>query len=114
LKTEFKKAVALDWDGPEILNFVDELKDFADTAALVMNLDLVISVDTATAHLSASLGKPVWLLTRYDACWRWGLDREDCPWYPSLKIYRQPSLGDWETVIQRVRQDLLAWCVDQH
>lgn len=113
-ETEFKKAVALDWDGPEILNFVDELKDFADTAALVMNLDLVISVDTATAHLSASLGKPVWLLTRYDACWRWGLDREDCPWYPSLKIYRQPSLGDWETVIQRVRQDLLAWCVDQH
>lgn len=113
-ESEFKKTVTLDWGGPEILNCVDELKDFSDTAALVMNLDLVISVDTAAAHLSASLGKPVWLLTRYDACWRWGLDREDSPWYPSLKIYRQPSLGDWDTVMQKIRHDLLAMCADQH
>jgi ADP-heptose:LPS heptosyltransferase len=90
-----------------IHDYGDELKDFSDTAALVINLDLVISVDTATAHLAASLGKPVWLLTRYDACWRWGIDREDSPWYPSLKIYRQPSLGDWDTVVQKVRNDLV-------
>ena len=104
---DFRKTVSLGWDGPVIHDYGDELKDFSDTAALVINLDLVISVDTATAHLAASLGKPVWLLTRYDACWRWGIDREDSPWYPSLKIYRQPSLGDWDTVVQKVRNDLV-------
>jgi tetratricopeptide (TPR) repeat protein len=113
-ETEFKQTVALDGGGPEICNYVNELKDFSDTAALVMNLDLVISVDTATAHLSASLGKPVWLLARYDACWRWGLEREDSPWYPSLKIYRQPSLGDWDTVMLKIRHDLVAMCADHH
>ena len=113
-ESEFRQAVAADWDGPLIHDHVHELKDFSDTAALVMNLDLVIAVDTSTAHLAASLGKPVWLLNRYDTCWRWLLDREDSLWYPSLKIYRQPSIGDWDTVMQRVRQDLLAWCAEQH
>ena len=106
-ESEFRQAVADGWDGPFIHDHVNELKDFSDTAALVMNLDLVIAVDTSTAHLAATLGKPVWLLNRYDTCWRWLLDREDSPWYPSIKIYRQPSWGDWDSVMQRVRSDLI-------
>lgn len=107
-ESEFSQAVAAGWDGPVIHDHVIELKDFSDTAALVMNLDLVIAVDTSTAHLAASIGKPVWLLNRYDTCWRWLLEREDSPWYPSIKIYRQTSSGDWDGVMQRVRADLLA------
>ena len=92
-----------------VQDHVHELKDFSDTAALVMNLDLVIAVDTSTAHLAASLGKPVWLLNRYDTCWRWLLEREDSPWYPSIKIYRQSTWGDWDGVMQKVRADLLVF-----
>ena len=106
-ESEFRQSVAVGWDGPLIHDHVHELKDFSDTAALVMNLDLVIAVDTSTAHLAASLGKPVWLLNRYDTCWRWLLEREDSPWYPSVKIYRQASWGDWDGVMQRVRTDLM-------
>jgi tetratricopeptide (TPR) repeat protein len=105
-ESEFKQALITGWDGPVIHNVVDELKDFLDTAALVLNLDLVIAVDTSTAHLAATLGKPVWLLNRYDTCWRWLLDTEDSPWYPSVKIYRQPSIGYWDTVMQKIRFDL--------
>ena len=83
-----------------------EMEDFADTAALVANLDLVISVDTAVAHLAAALGKPVWLLDRFDPDWRWLLGRRDSPWYPSLRIYRQPRPGDWGTVLAEVAGDL--------
>ena len=108
-ESEFRQAVASGWDGPFIQDHVGELKDFSDTAALVMNLDLVIAVDTSTAHLAATLGKPVWLLNRFDTCWRWLLDREDSPWYPSIKIYRQPAYGDWESVMQRVKTDLVTW-----
>jgi hypothetical protein len=110
-ESEFRQAVASGWNGPVIQDYVDELKDFSDTAALVMNLDLVIAVDTSTAHLAATLGKPVWLLNRYDTCWRWLLDREDSPWYPSIKIYRQPSWGDWDSVMQKVRNDLIEMIV---
>ena len=88
------------------VNMSDELLDFADTAALIENLDLVISVDTSTAHLSAALGKPTWLLNRNDTCWRWLRDRQDSPWYPSVKIFRQPEVGDWKSVIQDVIADL--------
>ena len=79
-----------------------DIHDFADTAALIENLDLIISVDTSTAHLAGAMGKPVWLLNRFDTCWRWFLDREDSPWYPSMRIFRQPTPGDWTTVIQNV------------
>jgi tetratricopeptide (TPR) repeat protein len=79
-----------------------ELNDFAATAALVENLDLMISVDTSTAHLAGALGKPVWLLNRFDTCWRWFLDREDSPWYPTMRIFRQPQSGDWDSVIRSV------------
>ena len=82
------------------------VNDFADTAALVANLDLVISVDTAVAHLAAALGKPVWLLDRFDPCWRWLTGRRDSPWYPTLRLYRQPRPGDWEAVVAEVVRDL--------
>src|SRR5208337_1118017 len=67
-----------------------ELGDFAETAALIEALDLVISVDTAVVHLAGALGKPVWLLNRFDTCWRWLLGRDDSPWYPTLRQFRQP------------------------
>jgi tetratricopeptide (TPR) repeat protein len=78
------------------------LRDFADTAALVAALDLVISVDTATAHLAGALGKPVWLLNRFDTDWRWMTDRADSPWYPTMRIFRQPRRGDWDSVMSQV------------
>jgi hypothetical protein len=89
-----------------LTDFMDEMGDFADTAALIANLDLVISVDTAVAHLAAALGKPVWLLDRFDACWRWFVGRRDSPWYPTLRLYRQPRAGDWEAVLAEVARDL--------
>jgi tetratricopeptide (TPR) repeat protein len=83
-----------------------EMRDFADTAALIANLDLIISVDTAVAHAAGALGKPVWLLDRFDSCWRWLRGRDDSPWYPTLRIYRQPQPGDWDTVLDRITRDL--------
>jgi hypothetical protein len=82
------------------------LTDFSETAALIDNLDLVISVDTAVAHLAASLNKPVWLLNRYNTCWRWLLERSDSPWYPSMRIFRQPQPGDWNAVIEAAAEAL--------
>lgn len=91
-------ANVIDWTG--------ELNDFADTAALVENLDLVLSVDTSTAHLAGAMNKPVWILNRLDTCWRWMLEREDTPWYPSARLFRQPTLGDWDSVIDSVVREL--------
>ena len=91
-----------------VIDWTDDLTDFADTAALVDNLDLVISVDTSTAHLAGALNKPVWILNRLDTCWRWMLEREDTPWYPSAHLFRQPSLGDWDTVIASATHALAA------
>jgi Flp pilus assembly protein TadD len=79
------------------------LTDFADTAALVEALDLIITVDTAVAHVAGALGKPVWLLSRFDACWRWlQPERDDTPWYPTMRLFRQTSPGDWPEVMRRV------------
>ena len=105
-ESDLAKLKASLWDGPEIIDHTGELGDFSDTAALVDNLDLVISVDTSTAHLAGALGKPVWVLTKYDACWRWLLDREDSPWYPTVNLYRQEQPGDWDGVLERVKADL--------
>jgi tetratricopeptide (TPR) repeat protein len=91
-----------------VIDWTNDLTDFADTAALVENLDLVISVDTSTAHLAGALNKPVWILNRLDTCWRWMLEREDTPWYPSARLFRQPSLGDWDSVIDSVTHALAA------
>ncbi|MGG5821163.1 glycosyltransferase family 9 protein [Falsiroseomonas sp. HW251] len=78
-----------------------EIGDFADTAALVAGLDLVITVDTAIAHLAGALGRPLWLLNRFDTDWRWGIGRADSAWYPSLRQFRQPARGDWASVVAR-------------
>jgi ADP-heptose:LPS heptosyltransferase len=80
---------------------------FADTAALVSNLDVVVSVDTATAHLAAALGKPTWImLNNYAPCWRWLLNRDDTPWYATARLFRQPQMGDWATVVERIKLHL--------
>jgi len=88
--------------GLALHDWTDELWDFADTAALIAGLDLVISVDTAVVHLAGALGKPVWVLNRYDACWRWLHGRTDSPWYPTARLFRQSSYGDWDSVIAEV------------
>ncbi len=82
------------------------LTDFAGTAALVDTLDLIISVDTAVAHVAGALGKPVWLLSRFDACWRWGREGDDTPWYPTMRLFRQTAPGDWAGVMRRVAEAL--------
>jgi hypothetical protein len=92
-----------------VKHFGEELKDFMDTAGLVANMDLVISVDTSVAHLAGALGKPLWVLLPFSPDWRWLLEREDSPWYPSAKLYRQPKIGDWESVIVKVAAELKAW-----
>jgi tetratricopeptide (TPR) repeat protein len=94
------------WRGPRLFDPTRELADFADTAALIENLDLVIAVDTATAHLAAALGKPTWILSRFDGCWRWLLNRSDSPWYPSVRLFRQQAPGTWDEVVRQVRAEL--------
>ena len=89
-----------------LIDVMAEMTDFADTAALIAGLDLVISVDTAIVHLAAALGKPVWVLNRFDSCWRWLRHRADSPWYPSLRLFTQPKPGDWASVIDAVRTEL--------
>jgi hypothetical protein len=89
-----------------IHDWIGECRDFADTAAFIEALDLVISVDTSVAHLAGALGKNTWLLNRYDTCWRWLHNRDDSPWYPSLRIFRQPSPLDWHSVILKLSSAL--------
>ncbi|MGD0585409.1 MAG: glycosyltransferase family 9 protein [Oryzomonas sp.] len=92
--------------GLRLTDVTDKLEDFADTAALVANLDLVISVDTGVAHLAGALGKPVWVLLSYIPCWRYLLNRDDSPWYPTMRLFRQKRPGDWGGVIKQVRNAL--------
>jgi tetratricopeptide (TPR) repeat protein len=92
--------------GMVLHDWTDELEDYADTAALVDALDLVISVDTSVVHLAGALGKPVWVLNRFDQCWRWLQDRTDSPWYPTARLFRQPAPGDWASVIREVTEAL--------
>jgi tetratricopeptide (TPR) repeat protein len=94
--------------GMKLINYADEIHDFSDTAAFINCLDLVISVDTAVAHLAGALGKEVWTLLPFVPDWRWLLNREDSPWYPTMKLFRQQSSGDWGPVIIRLRQELRA------
>ena len=87
-------------------DFSEEWQNFSDTAALIMNLDLVISVDTAVAHLAGALCKPVWLLNRHSGCWRWLRERSDSPYYPGLRQFRQAQAGEWDSVIAAVGDEL--------
>lgn len=85
--------------GEGVRDVVERVRDFADTAAILANIDLLITVDTAIVHLAGAMGVPSWLLLPYVPDWRWLLDRADSPWYPSLRLYRQPRPGDWSTVV---------------
>ena len=89
-----------------LIDFTGQIKDFLDTAALIESLDLVISIDTAGAHLAGALGKPVWTLLPHVPDWRWMLEREDSPWYTTMRLFRQPSPGDWASVISKVHDEL--------
>jgi hypothetical protein len=92
--------------GRPVEHFEDELADFRDTAALAALMDVVITVDTAIAHLAGAMGKTVWILLPFSPDWRWLLDRDDSPWYPSARLFRQPRPGDWDTVLERVAAEL--------
>lgn len=90
-----------------LICFADQLTDFAETAAVILNLDLIITVDTAVAHLAGALGKPVWLLLPYINDWRWMYDRHDSIWYPSIYIFRQEKINDWKNVFQKASDELV-------
>jgi hypothetical protein len=96
-----------DFDKP-LLPLGHELTDFADTAAVLQNLDLLITVDTAVAHLAGAMGVPVWTLIPFRPDWRWMLQRDDSPWYPTMRLYRQPRRHAWEPAIERLVADLHA------
>src|SRR5262249_12622548 len=83
-----------------------ELTDFAETAGAILNLDLVIAVDTAVVHLAGALGRPAWVMLAFSPDWRWLLNRDDSPWYPTLRLYRQRTPGDWDGLIARLAADL--------
>lgn len=98
-----------DVEGARMIDPMGEVADFADTAAIMANLDLVATVDTSAAHVAAATGRPVWMLSRFDGCWRWLRDRDDSPWYPGLRLYRQEAPGDWGPPLRRLADDMAAW-----
>ena len=108
-ETELAQLIGARWDGPPMRDYTADLHDFSDTAALISQLDLIISVDTSVAHLAGALGLPVWILNRFDSCWRWLMNRSDSPWYPTARLYGQEIAGDWDGVLSRVRADLERW-----
>jgi len=99
------EAASLDAQ-PRVLRFEPHIADFADTAALIAELDLVITIDTAVAHLAGAMGRPVWILLPFAADWRWLVGREDSPWYPQARLFRQPRPGDWASVLGSVAREL--------
>ena len=99
--------------GMKLTDLTDDIKDFADTAALMAHLDLIITVETAVAHLAGALAKPVWTLLPFMPAWRWLLERNDSPWYPTMRLFRQPSPGDWDSVVQRVAEELRRRCAEK-
>ncbi len=94
--------------GMALFNPMAGVTDFAETAAIIAALDVVVSVDTSVVHLAGLLGKPVLMLDRYDGCWRWLSGRQDSPWYPNLTIFRQDELGDWSAPMARLAASLHA------
>ncbi len=87
---------------PQIARYGEELEDFSDTAALIDRLDLIVAVDTSVAHLAGAMGRPVWILLPFNSDWRWLTGREDSPWYPSARLFRQDKLGSWDSVVARL------------
>lgn len=99
--------------GMTIADFTEDMYDFYETCCAIQNCDLVISVDTAVVHAAASIGKPTWLLSRWDGCWRWFGDRSDSPWYPSLRQFVQPKPHDWEGMMNIVARQLVSHIRDK-
>jgi hypothetical protein len=95
----------------DITNLSDAIETFADTAAICTLMDLVVSVDTSVAHLAGALGRPLWVLIPYDPDWRWGLERETSDWYPTARILRQTTRGDWRAALEALRRDLSVWAL---
>lgn len=91
-----------------LIDLQSAITDMADTAALIGHLDLIVSVDTSVAHLAAALGKQTWVLLPFVPDWRWLLDRQDSPWYPTVRLFRQSEPGDWRSVMERVHGELSA------
>ena len=94
------------WNNPQVEHLGDALETFADTAAVIASLDLIISIDSAMVHLAGALGKPVWVLLPYSPDWRWLLDRNDSPWYPTARLFRQARVDDWSGVVESVTEEL--------
>ena len=92
--------------GMKIINLTPKVFDFSDSAALMANMDLIITVDTAIAHLAGAMGRPAWVMLPFSADFRWLIGREDSPWYPTLRLFRQPRAGDWASVVERVAGEL--------
>jgi tetratricopeptide (TPR) repeat protein len=118
LQTDGVSLVCLQKDRPippglDALDAAADLQDWSDTAALISALDLVVSVDTAVVHVAGALGRPVWLLNRFDTCWRWGTDTGTCIWYPTLTQFRQPAPGDWETPVAQAQAAFCAGMINR-
>jgi len=92
--------------GLNLIDFTADLSDFADTAAMLANLDLLITVDTAPAHLAGAMGRPTWTLLTQVPDWRWISDSSRCPWYPTMRLFRQSRRGDWNEIVQQVAREL--------
>ena len=92
---------------PELQHFGDQQQSLDDAASLIMNMDLIITVDTSIAHLAGALGKPTWVLLHHDADWRWLENTDRSPWYNTVKLYRQSTPDDWASVLRAVKRDLL-------
>jgi hypothetical protein len=108
LQKEVTDAERIRLDDAGVLHAGDGFADFSDTAALCVLMDLVISIDTSVAHLAGALGVPVWVLLSWVPGWTWLLDRDDSPWYPSMRLFRQAARGDWNGVLERVKRELKA------
>ena len=93
-------------DQPAIVDLGGEFNDFSDTAAALSSLDLVIGVDSAVIHLAGGLARPCWALLPYRSDWRWLLERSDSPWYPNMRLFRQPERKDWQSVFREVEREL--------
>ena len=89
-----------------IRSYCDDLSDFCETAGLIANMDIVISVDTSIAHLAAAMGKPTWIMLPFNVEWRWLLDRDDSPWYPTVRLFRQTTPGDWHALVARLARNM--------
>jgi hypothetical protein len=109
LQTEIKPDDRDVLTNSRITLLADKLKDFTDTASVISEMDLIITIDTSVAHLSGALGKPTWVMLAFAADFRWLLDRDDSPWYPTARLFRQEKLGDWQEVVEKVKDKLMTY-----